>query len=168
VSGGPSKFQIADVEAALIALLNSSLPVAYGTSVDIDSIGDKDFLDDGTLTLQPPSVRVRFAGAKYNNLRDNQRLSYEATLLFEIMCFESSLRSKADERLQTLQLVQVIQDQLAGARLALADGTSSMPLELDSVSPVITETGPVDQLYAIVFAVNGIAQFSGANARFGQ
>jgi len=168
MSGAPSKFQIADVEAALIALLNTSLPTAYGTSVDIDSIGDKDFLDDGTLTLQPPSIRVRFAGAKYDNLRDNQRLSYEASLLFEVMCFESSLRSKADERLQTLQLVQVVQDQLAGARLALADGTSTMPVELDSVSPVITDSGPVDQLYAIVFAVNGIAQFSGTNARFGQ
>jgi phage gp37-like protein len=167
MSGAPSKFQIADVESALIALLSASLPTAYGTSVDIDSIGDKDFLDDGTLTLQPPSIRVRFAGAKYENLRDNQRLSYEAALMFEVMCFESSLRSKADERLQTLQLVQVVQDQLAGARLALADGTSSMPLELDSVSPVITDSGPVDQLYAIVFIVNGIAQFSGANARFG-
>jgi hypothetical protein len=89
-------------------------------------------------------------------------------LMFEVMCFESSLRSKADERLQTLQLVQVVQDQLAGARLALADGTSTMPIELDSVSPVITDSGPVDQLYAIVFAVNGIAQFSGTNARFGQ
>ncbi|QNI34533.1 hypothetical protein H7849_11920 [Alloacidobacterium dinghuense] len=169
MSGLPTKFQVADVEAALLTLLQgSNVSTAYGAAIDVDSIGDKDFLDDGTLTLQPPSIRIRFSGADYNNLRDNQRLSYEASMLFEVMCFEESLRSKADERLQTLQLVQVIQDQLAGARLALVDGSSSAPIELRAVTPIVTDQGPIDQLFSITIAIRGIAQYSGANARFGQ
>ncbi len=172
MSGSPSQLQISDVETALLTLLNSVLPAAYGTpqahvAIDIDSIGDKDFNAQGQLALKPPSIRVRFGGAEYSNLRDNQRLTYEAVLPFEVMCFESSLRSKADERLQTLALVVVVLNQLAGARLALSDGTSTMPLELKSVSPVITEDGPVDQLFSINVQIKGIAQFDGPNARFG-
>jgi phage gp37-like protein len=163
-----SSFRIDYVEAALLALLNSNLAAAYGTKVNIDSLGDKDFDDDGRLVLQPPSVRVRFAGAEYENLHDNQRLTYEGGLPFEMLCFESSLRSKADERRQTLVLVATVQDQLAGARLVLADGSKTMPIEMKSVSLVASEEGPVDQLFSIVVLVKGIAQFSGANAQPGQ
>jgi hypothetical protein len=169
----PSQFRIDYVEAALLALLKSVMPAAYGTAanpaaIDIDSIGDKDFNAEGQLTLKPPSIRVRFGGADFKNLHDNQRLSYEGGMPFEIMCFESSLRSKADERLQTLVLVSVAVNQLAGARLALADGSSTMPITLQSVSSVITEDGPVDQLFSITVLVNGFAQFDGPNARLGQ
>jgi hypothetical protein len=111
---------------------------------------------------------VRFAAADYENLHDNQRLTYEGGLPFELLCFESSLRSKADERRQTLVLVATVQDQLAGARLALADGSRTMPIEMKSVSLVASEEGPVDQLFSIVVLVKGIAQFSGANAQPGQ
>jgi hypothetical protein len=81
-----------------------------------------------------------------------------------VLCFESSLRSKADERLQILGLVAVALNQLAGARLALADGTRSMPLEIKRVSLVIPDDGgPVDQLFAITVLISGIAQFDGPN-----
>lgn len=163
-----STFRIDYVEAALLGLLNSNLAAAYGAKVQIDSLGDKDFDEEGRLVLQPPSVRVRFAGADYDNLRDNQRLTYEAGLPFELLCFESSLRSKADERKQTLVLVATVQDQLAGARLVLADGSKTMPITMKSVSLVAAESGPVDQLFSVVVLVNGIAQFSGANAQPGQ
>lgn len=176
MSGTPSKFQIDQVEAALLALLTSVMPTAYGAAlgldtssrVDVDSIGDKDFDEDGNLVLRPPAMRVLFDAAKYNNLRDNQRLTYGAALSFEVLCFEESLRSKKDQRKQTLVLVSVAQDQLAGARLALSDGTSSGPVEINSVSLQVPESGPADQLFAINVTVPGIAQFSGANARFGQ
>jgi len=165
----PSQVRIDAVESALVALLKSVMPAAYGTAdapvaIDIDSIGDKDFNAQGDLVLKPPSMRVRFGGADYRNLHDNQRLTYQAGMPFDVMCFESSLRSKADERLQTLVLVETAINQLAGARLALADGSSTMPLTLQSVSPVITEDGPVDQLYAITFLVEGVAQYDGPNA----
>ncbi len=172
MSGFPSQFQVSMVEAALIGLLKSVMPAAYGTVdapvlIDIDSIGDRDFNAQGQLALKPPSMRIRFGGAEYSNLRDNQRLTYEAKLVFEVMCFESSLRSKKDERIQILALVAVAVNQLTGARLALADGTSSMPLTLQSISPVITEDGPVDQLFSITVVAEGIAQYDGPNARFG-
>ncbi|MDR3797964.1 MAG: hypothetical protein P4K93_07415 [Terracidiphilus sp.] len=160
-----STFRIDYVEAALLALLRAKLASAYGSKVQIDSLGDDDFDDDGRLVLQPPSIRVRFAGGEYDNLRDNQRLTYEASLPFELLCFESSLRSKADERKQTLVLVATVQDQLAGARLFLADGAKTFPIEMRSVSLVDTDQGPVDQLFSVVVLVKGNAQFSGANAQ---
>jgi hypothetical protein len=160
-----STFRIDYVEAALLALLQAKIAGAYGSKVQIDSLGDDDFDDDGRLVLQPPSIRLRFAGADYENLRDNQRLTYEAGLPFELLCFESSLRSKADERKQTLVLVATVQDQLVGARLLLADGAKTFPIEMRSVALVDTDQGPVDQLFSLVVLVKGTAQFSGANAQ---
>ncbi len=85
-----------------------------------------------------------------------------------MLCFVSSLRSKADERLQILSLVAVALNQLAGARLALADGSSSMPIEIKDVALVLpNDGGPVDQLFAITIEISGIAQYDGPNARFG-
>jgi hypothetical protein len=167
--GAPSQFKIDQVEGALIALLNSVMPAAYGTVeapvlVDVNSVNSKDFNAQGQLALKPPSLRVQFSEANYANLRDNQRLTYQAALLFDVLCFESSLRSKADERIQTLSLVDVTLNQLAGARLNLADGTQSMPIELRRVSLVLPDDGgPVDQLFAITLLISGIAQFNGPN-----
>jgi hypothetical protein len=167
--GAPSQFRIDYVEAALIALLNGTMPAAYGTpdapvAVDVNSVNSKDFNAQGQLALKPPSLRIQFSDADYNNLRDNQRLTYQSGLLFDVLCFESSLRSKADERLQILGLVAVTLNQLAGARLALADGTSSMPVEIKRVSLVLpNDGGPVDQLFAITVLIGGIAQFDGPN-----
>ena len=159
-----STFRIDTVEAALLALLNTNLAAAYGAPVDVDSLGDKDFDDDGRLVLRPPSVRVRFAGAGYGNLHDNQRLTYQASMPFEILCFSSSLRSRADERRQTLVLVAAVQNQLAGARLTLSDGSSTMPITMKAVRLTEVDEGPVDQLFTVQGDVECIAQFSGANA----
>ncbi len=167
-----STFRIDYVEAALLALLRTSLSAAYaealGTEtapVQIDSLGDTDFDDEGRLALRPPAVRVRFTAAPYDPARDNRRLTYQAHPQFEILCFESSLRGGADERKQTLVLVAVVQDQLSGARLNLADGSKSMPITLGPLRLVETEQGPVDQLFAQAIEVEGFAQFSGVNAQ---
>jgi hypothetical protein len=173
MSGLPTQFQIDYVEGALVALLKSVMPTAYGSAeapvlVGIDTVNSKDFNAQGQLAMKPPSMRVQFGEASFSNLRDNQRLTYESAVDFDVLCFESSQRGKADERLQTLRLVDAALNQLAGARLALADGTSTMPLELKRVSLVIPDDGgPVDQLFAITVQVKGIAQFNGPNARFG-
>lgn len=159
-----SSFRIDYVEAALIGLLAASLPTAYGSQVQVDSLGAKDFDEDGRLTLQPPAVRVLYSGGQYENLRDNKRLTYQAGESFEVLCYQSSLRSRADQRLQTLQLVAVVMDQLAGARLALQDGTSSLPVSLQSCDLVVTDEEEVAQFYTVKVLVEGIAQFSGANA----
>lgn len=166
-------FRIDYVEAALLQLMRTNLSTAYATElgvdlapVDIDSLGDEDFNAQGQLVLNPPSVRLRFRGAPYNNLHDSRRLTYQSEPNFELLCFESSLRSKADERKQTLVLTAVATDQLAGARLNLQDGSKSMPITVVDVVLAEGEDGqPVDQLFAIRFIVEGIAQFSGVNAQ---
>jgi hypothetical protein len=173
MSGSPSQFRIDQVEGALIALLKTAMPAAYGTVdspilIDVNSVNSKDFNAQGQLAIKPPSMRVQFMDAAFANLRDNQRLTYEAGLEFDVLCFEENLRSKADERLQILGLVAVAVNQLAGARLLLADGTDSMPIEIRRVSLVLpNDGGPVDQLFGITVLVKGIAQLDGPNARFG-
>jgi hypothetical protein len=172
MSGSPSQFTILLAEGALIALFKSVMPAAYGTVdapilIDIDSLGDKDFDAEGQLVLKPPSIRVRFDRTRRDNLRDNQRLSYQAKHSFDVLCFESSLRSKADERKQTLVLAQTVENQIAGARLALADGSSSMPCSLGATYLVAESSGAVDQLFCVEVIVEGIQQYDGPNARFG-
>ena len=175
--GVPSQFMIDQVEGALIALLTTTVPAPYGLSVladgppipiDVNTVNSQDFNAEGQLAINPPAQRVQFSDAEYGNLRDNQRLTYEAGLLFNIGCFVENLYSKAEERKSMLGLVGVTLNQLAGARLALADGTSSMPIELKRVSLVVNDDdGPVTQFFVITVLVKGIAQFNGPNARFG-
>ena len=159
-----STFRIDYIEAALLALLNMDLAAAYGAKVSIDSLGDDDFDDQGRLVLSPPAVRVRFLHSSDNPARDNQRLTYQTPLSFEILCFESGLRSSADERKQTLIIVAAVRDVLAGTRLQLSDGSKTMPITLNGVDLVDTSGGPVDQLFSVGIIIEGIAQFSGANA----
>jgi phage gp37-like protein len=161
-----STFRIDYVEASLIHLLQNSLPGpnAYGSPVDVDSLGDKDFDEDGILVFRPPAVRVLYTGSDYTPTADNKRLTYNASHPFDVLCSESSLRSKADMRRQTLVLVSAVLDQLSGARLALADNSTSMPVTILGVQLVVQPGGPVDQFYSISITVPGIAQFDGANS----
>jgi hypothetical protein len=159
-----SLFRIDWVEAALVALLKSKLAGAYGQNVSVDSLGDKDFDEQGRLVLQPPAARVRFLDAPFQNLRDNQRLTYQVPMSFEILFFQSSLRSPADERKQTLVLLGAGADVVTGARLELSDGSKSMPVAIKRAYLIDTLEGPVDQAFAVQIEVEGIAQFSGANA----
>lgn len=176
-----STFRIDYVEAALLALLSANLPNAYGAalpagspqivmnggqptaSIDIDSLGDGDFDEDGQLILQPPSIRLRFLGAD-DDARENQKLTYQTPMIYELLCFESSLRSKADQRNQTLILVSVVRDQLAGARLKLSDGSKTEPIRLVDVRLVDGAANGIDQLFSVQVEIRGFAQFSGANA----
>jgi hypothetical protein len=155
------------VEGALIALLKANLPAAYGAPVDIQPIGDKDFDENGRLVLQPPSVRVLFVDAGFSNLRDNLRLTYEAATSFEIWCLQSSRRSLADERVQTLGLVAPVINQLVGARLSLEDGSRTCPATLKRIYLIRQEELPADQVFSIVISFEGPAQFDGPNANFG-
>jgi hypothetical protein len=160
-----SKMEINDVENAAVALFQATLQNAYSKSVDVKTIGKRDFSDDGAITLKAPAVRIRFAGAEYDPLRDNQRLTYEAEMAFEAWCFDVNLRSQAEARLACEALAMALADQVAGARLKLQDGTLTQPITLKSVEPLMSEEDPADQLYIVIFTVKGIAQFSGQNAR---
>lgn len=155
------------VEAAILTLLPARLKISYGKNVDVAPIGGKDFDEDGQLVLKSPAVRLYFAGATYDPLRDNQRLTMEAELMWDLICFEESLKSRADERTKTLELLAVVEDEIAGARLLLSAGVYTQPTRIVSIKPVMDAVGPVDQCYAVTIAVSGIAQFSGVNANFG-
>jgi len=157
-------FRIDYIEAALIGLLTNVISGHYGQPVDVQSLGKRDFDQDGTLILQPPCLRVLFLGAPYQPLRDNQRLTYQRVARFEVLSFAESLRSPEDQRLQSLQLVAVVEDQLAGARLTLADQSVTMPITLEQTQIVEFASGPVTECYSTIVAVEAIAQFSGANA----
>lgn len=165
-----STFRIDYTDTALLALLRDKLPAAYAielgkprVAVDIDALGDDDYNEQGQLVMRPPSVRMHFLEAPYQSVHDNQRLTYQAAHIYELLAFESSLRSKSDQRAQTLVLVNVILDQLAGARLDLADGSKAGPIGILGVDLLTTESGPVDQLYSIKISMDGFAQYSGVN-----
>ncbi len=162
-----SKVQIHLVEAALLTLLPDRLFVSYGQKVHVATIGREDFGDDGQLTLTPPAVRIHFGSASYGQARDTQKTTLSASLIFSIFCYDESLKSKADERTRTLQLVAAVQDELAGARLQLTPGVFTEPVLMKDVVQAMDAAGPVDQVYAVVFEVSGFAQFSGVNANFG-
>jgi hypothetical protein len=161
------KLQIHLVEAALLKLLNERLKISYGRNVSVEPIGGKDFDEDGQLVLKSPAVRLRFAGANYDTLRDIQRLTMEGALTWDIICFEESLKSQHDERTKTLELVAAVQDEIAGARLEISPKVYTQPTVMSAVNPVMDAIGPVDQCYAVNIIINGIAQFSGTNANFG-
>ncbi len=162
-----TKVQIHLVEAALLALLPARLKISYAKNVDVQNISGKDFDDDGQLVLKSPAVRIRFGSEHMDALRDSQRLTMEAEQLWDAVCYEESLKSKADERTRSLVLLGTVKDELAGTRLLLEAGVYTLPIRLVGVSQVIDAAGPVDQCYAVTFAVSGIAQFSGVNANFG-
>ena len=140
------------------------MPTAYGQTVHVDSLGEKDFNEDGALVFQPPALRVLYGDSDYISTQDNKRLTYNCDMNFDILCSESSLRSPADMRRQTLVLVAAVQNQLSGARLQLTDGTTSMPVILRRVQLIVQPGGPVDQFYSLSITAPGIAQFDGANS----
>ncbi len=161
------RVQIDLVEAALLDLLPGQLAANYGVNVAVEALGKADFDDDGQLILKSPAVRISFGEAMYGAVRDTTKTTLSADLTFSCFCFHESLRSKSKERTKTLQLVAAVQDELAGARLELSPGVYTEPILLRAVTQAADALGPVDQVFAVVFTVPGLAQFSGKNANFG-
>ena len=155
------------VEAALLSLLSTNLTGSYGQRVNCAVIDKGDFDDDGQLILVSPMVRIRFNSGAFGATRDTQKTTLNGELLFSFPCYHESLKSKGDQRTKTFELLAVVTDELAGARLQLTPGVYTEPLLLVSIDQVIDTLGPVDQCYAPTFMVPGIAQFSGKNANFG-
>jgi phage gp37-like protein len=157
-------FRVDYVESALVQMLTNVVSGQEGQLIDVQTLGKRDFDEDGALVLQPPCLRVIFLGSPFQPMRDNTRLNYQRVSRFEVLSFAESLRGPADQRLQSLALVAIVEDQLAGARLTLADGTVTMPLALEETQIVEFPDGPVPFCYSTRVAIESIAQFSGANA----
>ena len=162
----PSQFSPDQVVAAMVAL-GSKIPPFNGDAVDVAALGDADFNDKGDLVVQSLSARIRFVDASYA-AKESQKTTYGAALNFAVLVYAENLRSRNDERMDSLRLAGQVQACYAGARLHLEDGSWTEPLELLTISPVMNADGVIDQYYGVTFRVPAIAQFPGSNARFGE
>ena len=152
-----SMFLPGDQQAALQALLTSSLP-----GVSIGSLGDLPADDKGELVFDPPCARTFFAGLVYEGDNDNLALAYDDCAgEMQIWCAAENMTSLEAQRMDTLALVAKILPVIAGARLQLADGTSTEPIRLKRIEGSLQgrQGAPVSTVYIIVLEVPGIAQF---------
>ena len=161
-----NQFTLDGTDTALLALGRAQIPEIYGDGVDVDAIGPNDFDNEGTLILRSPMVRIRFQSARYQG-KDPQRLTYQAELEFLALCYCENLRSPVDEKTDTLQLLNAVQECFAGARLTLATGKRTEPITIGNVLPMMTDGQVIDGFYSVQLTVPGFAQFGGANANFG-
>jgi hypothetical protein len=142
---------------ALVALLEKQLQ-----GVDVAAISSQDFNEDGEIIMDPPSVRVFFAGEAAAATSDSQRLSYLVDGRYVVLCADQDRTSVFDQANASIQLVTKVKNMVAGSRLLLTDGDISEPLIW-----VSTEVQPVDGIgvaYGVGFIIPGLAQFTGANA----
>lgn len=152
------QFKADQVWDALLDLLIEQLD-----QVDVASISQRDFSQEGEIILTPPSVRVLFDGESAHSTSDSQRLSYEVVGRFLVMVADQDLRSAVHQARASAKLAAQAKNLLAGARIVLADGDVSEP-----VTWVSTQMLPVPDLgiaYALAFEVPGLAQFDGLNAQ---
>jgi len=158
MSGVQAQFKTDQAWDAIVALLEGQL-----VKVDVAAICERDFNEEGELVMNPPSVRVFFAGEAAQSTSDSQRLSYLVDGRYIVLCADQDLRGVIDQARASIQLVNQVKAILAGARLALADGDVSEPLIWFGTDPQ-----PVDGIgtaYGVGFIVPGLAQFPGANAQ---
>ena len=157
-----SMFLPGDVEQAVQTLLQNALP-----SVNVGSIGDLDTDENGELVFDPPAVRTFYATTRYVANGDSQALTYDDTShQIDIWCAAENLTSLEAQRYDTLALVAQVLPVLAGARLALADGSVSDPVRLLQLMGSLQgrQGAPVRTVYTIAIEVPGIAQFPGTYA----
>lgn len=152
------EFAIDQVWFAIEDLLRQEL----GDAIDVDSIGEKDFDEQGDLTINPPAARVGFADEKAGQPLDPQNATYNGEQMFFVVCAAEDMRGTKEQRLASLRLVAQIKHQLVGARLWLKDGTQTEPLIFAGTSPLPTKA--IGMAYVAGFIVPNVAQFAAPNA----
>lgn len=159
------QLQMVAVKDALLALLSGRLPESYGVAVDVQESGDKDFDNAGQLVLKRVAVRVRMGDAEFNESRDTSLTTLGAVLRYQVICRHESQRSENEQRDRTLDLAAAVCEELAGARLALPDGSLSPRIQLRTVGPVSDQFGPVTGCWGVGIQLTGSAQFDGRKAQ---
>jgi hypothetical protein len=152
-----SQFLPGDTQSALQSLLKAELP-----AVNIGSLGDLNTDQNGELVFDPPCARTFFGETDYGETQDNLALAYDdASHTIDIWCAAENLQSLEAQRMDTLSLVAQILPVLAGARLALPDGSTTEPIRLRSIVGSLQgkQGAPVATVYTIKVQVPGIAQF---------
>jgi hypothetical protein len=151
------QFRVEDTWPALTALLKDQL----GLAVDVDTIGVKDFDEEGALTVRTPAARILF-GVERAKAIDTQNQNYTTDQDFGVICADNDLGpDPQDQRLKSIQLSSRVKVILIGARLLLPTGETSEPIQWISTDPLPTaQTG---MAYVLGFRVSGVAQFPAPN-----
>lgn len=151
------EFAIDQTWDAIVDLLSEQLD-----GVDVDAIGEKDFDEQGDLTVNAPAARVGFADEKAGQPIETQNATYNGEQLFFVVCAAEDLSGTNFQRLASLRLVGQVKHVLTGARLWLADGTQTEPIIFSGTSPLPTKA--IGMAYVAGFIVPNVAQFGAPNA----
>ena len=153
--------------AALVTLLTTFLQTNYEPSTDVKEIARGDFNDQGELVLKKIAARVVFGTAQFGESRDVSYTTLSTALQYQIVCRHESQRTREEQRNRSLAMAACVCEYLAGARLALPDGSLAGPVLLRGVGPAIDSVGPVEDCYAVGIEISGFSQFPGTYAQPG-
>ena len=153
----PGEFSIDSTWNALVALLTSQLG-----DVDVDAIGDKDFDEQGDLTVKPPAARVAFIDEQSGKPVETQNQVYNTEQSFAVLCAVEDLRGVQEQRLASLGLAARVKHVAVGARLALSDGTQTEPIVYCGLQLLPTKS--IGMACVVKLCVPNIAQFAAPNA----
>ena len=145
------------VADAIVQLLAGKLKAGSST-VDVATIGAKDFDDGDELALDLPAVRVRYDSSGFGKTTNSGRV-YNAKHLIQLWVAAENLRSMEDQRSDSLALATHVMAHVVGVKLQLADGSQSDPVEILGMQPLPDDN--IGILYIISLAVAGSAQFPG-------
>lgn len=155
----PTMFLPDDVENAVSALLAAQL-----ININTSPIGEADIDDDDQLVLTFPCARPRYVASSYAESNDLTQTTYNCEHAYEIWCADENLANKEAQRQAAKAIVRQVLPILAGARLALADGSgdTTSPIRLLGIDSIVGDV--LGMIYVVRVAVPGIAQFAGVNA----
>jgi hypothetical protein len=143
--------------------VQSLLADVFQGNVQVDCIGEKDFNEEGMLTIVPPAARVLFIRQESKPIED-QNLNYWAEQEYAVLCADSDLSQDPQaQRTASILIADQVSGILAGARIALPDGTISAPIELIGITPLPTADFGV--AYVVAIKVSCDASFAGTYAR---
>jgi hypothetical protein len=151
------QFSPDQVWRAIQALLTGTL----GDEINVDCVGEKDYDEQGSLTIVPPAARVLFL-EEISEAVESQNLNYRSKQKFAVLVADADLSSDAQvQRDKSILLARMVKLQLTGARLTLNDGTTSDPVRCLGLEPL--RTAEIGLAYVVGFEVEGMAYFPGPN-----
>lgn len=149
----PQDFPIELVWRAIQEQLKADL----SQDLDVDSIGEKDFDEEGMLTLRLPAARVLFLGAEATPV-ESQNVTYRQTHRYGVMCAdESDDQDPQTQRDKSLHVAQRVARSLTGARLVLGNGQTSDPVRYAATDPWPTRNAGM--AYVVAFLIEGTSSF---------
>lgn len=148
-----NQFTADQVEAALLQLLSD----AFGAT-PVRALTDSDVNEMGDLVVDTPCVLLRLEDEVEDSSGDHLKINYEAQQAWLVIVGARNLRSVAAERTSAYGMIETAKEALAGAKLALDNGSFSYPIELSRAS--LLQFDKNGTFYALAVMVPGNAQFT--------